>query len=304
MSAEKKVIVLMSTYNGEKFLEKQIESILNQKDVLLKLIVRDDGSTDRTPKILESYEQRGVLEWYTGENKRTARSFIDLINFAPTAEYYAFSDQDDIWMPDKLKTAIKKLERYKNMPALYAGNYHLVDSNLNELINTNVHQTTTTFRESIVYSCCTGCTMLINKQLIKRIKGKVPQNIFMHDDWIHKVCLAVGGKVLYDDSKKMLYRQHGNNVEGGKHSLMDKINKVLKDKKKNNHIMRKQLAEIISIFKDEMPLENYLLAKKAIKKSQGNIFQRCSLFLIDNYIIKSNKKLNTEFRISLLLNYW
>ena len=83
------VIVLLSTYNGERFLREQIDSILNQEGIDVNLIVRDDGSKDSTLDILEEYKKEGKLKYYTGENKRTAQSFMDLIYTAPEAEFYA-----------------------------------------------------------------------------------------------------------------------------------------------------------------------------------------------------------------------
>lgn len=306
MDLEKKVkvVILMSTYNGEKFLKKQIESILNQKDVSVHIIVRDDGSVDDTQKILNMYKKKRLLNWYTGENKKTARSFLDLIDKAPKADYYAFSDQDDVWLSTKLITAIKKLKKFDDSPALYAGNYKLVDEKLKELISMNIHKTTTKFNEAIVYSCCTGCTMVINNKLMENIKGKYPKYIFMHDDWIHKVCLGIGGNVIYDDSKNLLYRQHGNNVEGGKHGLIDKVMKVYNDKKNNKHIMQKQLLEILRLYKHQLTSDNYLLARYAIDKSKGNFLDRLQLAFNKKYKIKESKKLNHEFQIALILNYW
>lgn len=106
MTSKAHVTVLMSTYDGENFLRDQIESILNQEDVYVHLIVRDDGSKDRTINILEEYQSRGKLEWYSGKNLGSARSFLNLVSKSPDNEYYAFSDQDDVWFSKKLKRAI------------------------------------------------------------------------------------------------------------------------------------------------------------------------------------------------------
>lgn len=299
-----KVTVLMSTYNGEKYIKQQLDSIFNQKDVNVKLLVRDDGSTDDTCKILEYYKKRKNLKWYSGKNKKTAKSFIDLINHvASDSDYYSFSDQDDVWKNTKLLKSIQNIEKIKG-PALYAGNYELVNSNLEPIKNTNIHLTTTNFNEALVYSCCTGCTVVINKELLKILQGKYPKYLFMHDDWIHKVCLAVGGKVVYDSDPRMLYRQHSNNVEGGKHNYLDKFTKIINDKKNNSHIMRNQLKELLRLYKDQLTLKNYNLACNLIKKSEGNLFSRIKIAFDPKYTIVENKKLNREFRISLILNYW
>lgn len=105
------VCVLMSTYNGGKYLQEQIDSLIGQADVNLTVLVRDDGSSDSTTVILERYKQKGVLDWYPGENIGSARSFLDLVSRAPYCDYYALCDQDDYWFPEKLSVAISRLEQ-------------------------------------------------------------------------------------------------------------------------------------------------------------------------------------------------
>lgn len=299
-----KVTVLMSTYNGEKYIKQQLDSIFNQKKVNVRVLVRDDGSVDKTQEILDQYSKEKNLEWYSGENIRTAKSFVNLINHVSLdSDYYSFSDQDDVWQSTKLIKSIQKIKNIKG-PALYAGNYNLVDSDLNPISNTNMHMTTTSFNQALVYSCCTGCTVVINKELLKDLRGKYPRYLFMHDDWIHKVCLGIGGKVVYDETPLMLYRQHSNNVEGGKHNFLDKVKKVANDKKNNTHIMRKQLEEIIRLYGHKLTSRNYNLANDIIRRSKGNLIVRTFLVFDPKYQITKSKKLNREFKISIILNYW
>ena len=120
------ITVLMSTYNGEKYLREQIESILNQKNVRVQILVRDDGSTDHTHIILDEYQKNGKLNWYTGMNLKSSKSFMNLVTKAPETEYYAFCDQDDVWNNDKLYRAVNKLKSMGNMniPRLYSCNYN------------------------------------------------------------------------------------------------------------------------------------------------------------------------------------
>ena len=122
-----KVQVLLSAYNGEKYIQEQIDSILNQSNVEVSLLIRNDGSTDDTRKILDSQSTQNI-KCINDKNIGLVRSFVELINQADEAEYYAFSDQDDVWDNDKLCSAISMLEDYKNMPAVYSSNARLVDS--------------------------------------------------------------------------------------------------------------------------------------------------------------------------------
>ena len=124
------VAVLMSTYNGKKFIREQIESILNQKgDYLIDLWVRDDGSTDGTQEILEEYASQKKLKMYKGYNLGPALSFLDLLKQCWDYDYYAFSDQDDYWNSDKIKIGVNSLKEMSGLQ-LYFANAELVDSNL------------------------------------------------------------------------------------------------------------------------------------------------------------------------------
>ena len=102
------VNVLLSTYNGKRYMRELIDSIIAQEGVSTDILARDDGSTDGdTQRILDDYQQRGLLTWYQGENLRPAHSFMQLLADAHEAPFYAFADEDDYWQPDKLATAVK-----------------------------------------------------------------------------------------------------------------------------------------------------------------------------------------------------
>lgn len=226
------VVVLLSTYNGELYIEEQIESILNQKDCAVTLVVRDDMSTDKTCDILENYSRQGKLQWYRdGENLGAAKSFMNLLIHAPEADYYSFADQDDVWNCDKLSHAISVLDG-NIQPAVYYANAALVDGQLHSLGGTVYHGEQ---RPSILMALCScnvlGCTMVINKALADIIRcGKSPQKILMHDNYICAVCAVCGGSILYDNYVSMLYRQHGNNVIGAKinHSGLSRAREKVK----------------------------------------------------------------------------
>ena len=114
MECRKKVsvAVLLSSYNGETFIRDQIESILHQVgDFSLHLIIRDDGSIDCTKNIIETIaKENSNISIYEGKNIGVNASFYELIKIAPKVDYYAISDQDDIWLPEKLQIAISALE--------------------------------------------------------------------------------------------------------------------------------------------------------------------------------------------------
>ena len=161
----KKIQVLMSTYNGEKYIREQINSILAQTGVEVNLLVRDDGSKDKTLEILKGYKEIKIIE---AKNVGATNSFLELLSLAGEYEFYAFADQDDVWDENKLKVAISKLENY-DCPAIYSGNTRLVDKDLNE-IKCETLSPITTLGAAIVKNYATGCTIVFNKELMVHLK--------------------------------------------------------------------------------------------------------------------------------------
>ncbi len=124
-----KLIVLLSAYNGEKYIREQLDSLLAQSLCGVEIFVRDDGSTDRTRGILEEYREQGMLSWIAGENLGPSQSFWQLLRNCDDADYYAFCDQDDVWDPDKLEVAVQALQQLDPVnPALYCGDVRVTDA--------------------------------------------------------------------------------------------------------------------------------------------------------------------------------
>lgn len=203
-----RVVVLMSTYNGERYLREQIESILNQiGEFDLSLYVRDDGSKDGTIEILREYQNEKKLKWYTGDNLGPAKSFINLLQNCGAYDYYAFADQDDVWEKDKIQRGINVLEE-QNGPALYCSNAELVDLQLISL-GRNVYKTMprTDFETVISAGGLLGCTMVFNDELKRRIKRDRYPVMILHDFYMAALCVSIGGVILYDQEATMKYRQ-------------------------------------------------------------------------------------------------
>lgn len=245
----------MSTYNGEKYLREQIDSILFQNgDFEINLCVRDDGSTDSTIDILKSYEERKKLTWYTGDNLRSAKSFLTLVQKYRGYDFYAFSDQDDYWFPDKLSNGIERLKDVAS-PALYFSNAELVNSQLNTL-GRNVYQYSPKI-DFKTLSCAggvLGCTMIFNRSLAEYIQIKdIPQHMVMHDFYIALLCSALEGKILYNSIPSMKYRQHGANVVGvafGKIGILRNRIKAIIQKSPNS--IAEQANEVLRLYSNEI----------------------------------------------------
>jgi len=209
----KSVQVLLSTYNGEAFLAEQIRSILQQRDVAVNLRVRDDGSTDKTIEILNDFQQNGALTYSVGDNIKPARSFMTLLQQSDDADFYAFSDQDDFWMNDKLSAAVKQLENNADKPALYFSRTTLADADLKPIGCVEINPKLT-FGESLVYEFVAGCTIVMNRSLRDILANYMPQHLAMHDVWVYSVALAIGATVIFDPQSHILYRQHAHNAIG------------------------------------------------------------------------------------------
>lgn len=247
----KKVQVLLSAYNGEKYLAEQIESILHQDYKEVSLLIRDDGSTDHTLDIIRTYADKYEnVAYYAGENLGVQQSFFHLMrNADETADYYAFSDQDDVWLPGKIRRAVELLEKQdRNLPLLYASKTTLVDEQLNEIpMKIRTPEIVPDFGNALVENICAGCTEIFNRKLLNLVNQKTPEYTIMHDWWLY-LCASAFGKVIYDATSYILYRQHGNNEVGKSGSWQGELRTRIKNMKKSNGALRRQAAEFRRIY--------------------------------------------------------
>ena len=220
-----KILVLLATYNGEKYLAEQLDSLFAQKELQVSVLVRDDGSTDRTTEILEQYSKGWNLNWYQGEHLNVQRGFLDLMKRGAETEfqYFAFCDQDDVWDEDKLSVAVSKLKLDdEKIPLLYYCGQRLVNENLSFIENHKMNPYRTEYARFILNDAA-GCTEVFNRNLLEAVVQYEPKYILMHDAWVLKVCLAIGGHILVDEMPHMSYRQHGQNVMGLRRDLRSKL---------------------------------------------------------------------------------
>ncbi len=216
----------MSSYNGERFIEEQINSILSQSNVEISLLVRDDGSTDSTPYILKRIESEDSrVKVVLGTNIGVKSSFLNLIQMSDVSiEYFAFSDQDDIWLPQKLEEATKTLSyQDKSIPLIYGSPVHLYADG--DIVGKQFQCPSPKLGNFLVKNYYPGCTMVFNRslcELIKKVDYSKLNTFPLHDHWLNLVCTACGGKVIIDDESYILYRQHNSNVVGDR-NLFQKI---------------------------------------------------------------------------------
>lgn len=220
MDKKTRTAVLLCSYNGSQYIRQQIDSIINQTETEWTVFVSDDGSTDGTLDILKYYQEKLGRERFViidGPGKGFAWNFISLLEKCGDAfDYYAFSDQDDEWMPDKLSRSISVLSGYKhNVPSVYCGRTSLVDENGHHLGESPLFSKPPSFKNALIQSIAGGNTMILNRAG-RNIINKTPIDvrIISHDWWIYIVITAIGGNIFYDPKPSINYRQHTNNIVG------------------------------------------------------------------------------------------
>ncbi|AXJ12709.1 glycosyltransferase family 2 protein [Streptococcus pluranimalium] len=216
-----KVNIVMSTYNGEKYLADQIKSIQSQTFEDWQLLIRDDGSSDNTPSIIRDMAKKDdrihFINDGQNENYGVIKSFYHLVKY-DSSDYYFFSDQDDVWLPEKIEVTLKRAQiESSDNPLLVYTDLKVVNEDLEVLqesmIKSQSHHANTELVQELTENTVTGGTMMINKALAD--KWQVYDNLLMHD-WYLALLAASLGKLIYIDQATQLYRQHEANVLGAR----------------------------------------------------------------------------------------
>ena len=297
-----KVLVLMSTYNGERYLAEQLDSILIQRGVDVTILIRDDGSTDNTIHILNDYASKNInLTYYQGTNVGPCMSFFDLLKHAYGYDYYAFSDQDDVWDEDKLVSAITKLEKFdSNSPLLYCSNLNVVDEKLNfyRICHSDSYNLNNKLL-GLVEFFAVGCTEVFNQKAVDVSLQYWSKDCLMHDSWLFMICNFLGN-VYYDTIPHINYRQHGNNVIGTETDYLDKmkassiriLNRKQQPRWQNANALMESLSSVLS--------QSVMLEIKKMALYKKNIKNRIRL-LFDFNIRAANVKKDLKYRFLIIM---
>ena len=223
------IAILMSTYNGGQYLKEQLDSILSQSYFDFVLYIRDDGSTDETVSIIRSYSDSRI-QLIEGENVGPANSFFSLLNIVQDADYVFFSDQDDIWLPNKIEKLLSEIRRYDEIPTMVFSDFAAIDTCGNILnqsyaesaslqVKSGINSVSKVIAQPYVF----GCASVINKRLVQIVKNP-PKGIEMHDCWICQ-CAASVGNLVYIPEQTILHRFHANNATGkfGQNSFISRL---------------------------------------------------------------------------------
>lgn len=289
------VQILIATYNGEKYLEEQILSLINQTYQDIQILIRDDGSTDNTKQIIKKlckrYSKKIVLIEDDYQCGSAQSNFMQLLNYA-TSDYVMFCDQDDYWFPEKVHVtlkAMKKQEERRKEPILVYSEYQIVDANLIPLKenrkNNQIYNAKLDINHLLVQNYVTGCTIMINKALYKNTL-EYKKEILMHDWWL-AIYAAAFGKIEHVDTVLMYYRQHGNNCVGATNVRSFKyiVSKIISNQSKIAQRMYiSQAKEFEKMYGSNMKTDIKACFKQFTTISQYNKIHRMCILIRGRYL--------------------
>mgnify|MGYP003412811819 CR=1 FL=1 len=291
-----RVLVLLSTYNGEKYLLEQLNSIFCQKGVDVSLLIRDDGSTDSTVEILNNIARvKSNVEILTEKNVGFVRSFSNLILYVTNSlkyssfNYFAFADQDDIWLCNKLEKTISEIKSLnQSKPNLCACNSMLVDKNgvffgiyLKSILSLNPDRISFSKGKLLCSGVFQGCSLTFNRTALELYAKHLPQNSW-HDRWLILICSFFGNiRVIGEPLFK--YRIHGDNTLGdsiGKDHFWNKVLKFFSNPSRENHIA--MAIEFQNVFFSELSKEDHILIN-VYKNYPHSFMAKIKFFLSGKY---------------------
>lgn len=309
-----KVNIVMSTYNGEKYLSEQIESIQNQTFYDWNLLIRDDGSVDGTVDIIKKYvSEDSRIKFINGEDTKNLgviNSFYSLIKYNQ-ADYYFFSDQDDYWLPEKVELTLREAEMHNNsIPIMYYTDLKVADKNLKVLnesmIKSQSGHANTKLIQELTENSVTGCVSMINHALAE--KWNTTDDIIMHD-WYLALLASALGELVYIDKPTELYRQHDNNVLGAR--TLDKKFKIFREGPKEIflrywdliHKSQDQANNLVKLFSDELSDSDRELIENFVDIDQESFIDRLKRLIKYKYT-KNQRKHIIVFRTLILFNLY
>jgi glycosyltransferase involved in cell wall biosynthesis len=299
------VNILLATYQGEAYLKAQLDSLAAQTYPHWRLYVSDDGSTDSTLNIIKEFSQTTTnsVTIFHGPCKGVTRNFLNLISKMDSycdKDLYAFCDQDDVWLPEKLNIAVqhyKKQTLKASQPYLYCSSTNIVDANLNFKSLSQKRPKPPSFGNALVQNIASGNTMIFNDALLNLMKRIRAENVVIHDWLAYQLATGCDGVVYYDHSPQVLYRQHNSNLIGSNSGLMSRFSRLqglLGGEIKRWANQTEAAMESISQHLSSNALEQFIFFKKI--RWLSNLWIRLVIFY------KSNLIRQTQIgRISLLM---
>lgn len=292
MDNKKRVAVLIATYNGEKYIQEQLESVIDQSYHNIEIYLRDDGSTDATLQVLEKYEKSDRIHIIRGQNVGYGPGFLELLSISEDADYWAFCDQDDVWDRDKITNAVAYLEEQSpEKPCMYFHNFYLTDEDL-KVTGTYCNRIPDySFSMAITECLHLGFATVINRPLrALALRGNI-HNIISHDWWMELVAMEFAD-IYTDDYIGAYHRRLGESVSGM--GLQNRVRWFCKALKGNAEI--DNLTKIFyQTFAEEMNVEDcrilkcFAETKPRIRNSLRKAFypKRWRSSLVSEFVVRS-----------------
>ncbi len=265
MSAPGLAVILLSSYRGGEYLPAMLDSLARQDWPNCRVMVRDDGSDDDTPEVINSFSKKLAIEVDYGTNLGTKASFAHLLSNAPEAEATFFADQDDIWYPDKVRRAMAALARVpSSRAAMYCSALDIVNDALKPVARSPVWPKPPSFANALVENIATGCTIALNGEAAKILRRHPPpHDAIMHDWWAYLVISALG-QVIYDPVPSLAYRRHARNQVGLPSGQLDWLVARLRRQMKSNFVrsLIAQAHAVRTALRDELAPEARAMADR------------------------------------------
>ena len=236
--SSEEVVILMAVFNGALDLPEQLDSFVRQTHESWSLIASDDGSSDNSLEVLNDFangqrKNGRKVEIISGAGKGFVVNFLSLIEAATeTAQWVAISDQDDVWLPERLSMGLSALQAVPDQtPSLYCSQTWVVDQNLQNRRPSTRFTKPSCFRNALVQNIVPGNTILLNRKAFELVraaaaKAKSVRGLPAHDWLMYQLVTGAGGTVIRDERPTLLYRQHGANQIGANDSWAARIKRI------------------------------------------------------------------------------
>mgnify|MGYP003312018520 CR=1 FL=1 len=290
--------ILLALYNGEKFLAEQIDSILSQTFTDWHLIICDDGSEDNSYKIASEFAMKFPEKIKVYKNDTPSGSaqanFMGMLKYVE-ADYIMFSDQDDVWLPEKIEKTFKKIkqiESSEDLPLLVHSELSIADRNMNVIHKRFTHYqglnpVLNNLNRLLVQNNVTGCTIMMNREMLEIIRNVPPEKMLMHDWWFALVAAAFG-KIAFVETPLILYRQHDGNQLGAVNNRSIKgAFRIIRERcrtQKRVSVTYKQAENFCEYYKDMLSEQNLDCIKDYLKIPEKNKLVRVFSLIHGRYL--------------------
>ena len=313
----KRVQVLLSTYNGERYLREQLDSFVAQTAFdTMSVLIRDDGSSDGTCAILSEYAQRYGFVVEYGENVGITESYLWLLRHSDrNIEYFAFSDQDDVWLPDKIETALRSLDALdRNSPRLFASLSEIVDESLLHIGVSLQPRREVGFYNAMVQNACPGHTQVFDSRLRDILcRIRCPEDVLVIDWWVYLAAAAMG-TIRFEPRILVRHRQHDDNAVGYRISAFSQFFIRLKRTHSGEAAnITRQLRSFLATYEECLPEEYRVEILRFLSESRNfrlRLAYLCStplyrqtaaetaavkiLYIFGKYCLRDGKKTNAH----------